>query len=68
LALCTVLWAIIDRNTPSPVVDAAKREGFEVDQEWALHRSMVIRLKRPRVAQWLSLQLQVLLTAKAIAA
>jgi len=47
LAACTVLWAIIDRKTPSPVVDAAKRQGFEVDQEWALHRSVVVRLKRP---------------------
>jgi mannosyltransferase len=46
LAACTVLWAIIDRKTPSPLVDAAQRQGFKVDQKWALNRSVVIRLKR----------------------
>lgn len=46
LAACTVLWAVIDRKTPSPLVDTARRQGFTVDQEWALNRSMVTRLKR----------------------
>ena len=45
LAACTVLWAIIDRKTPSSLVDAAQRQGFKADQEWALNRSVVIRLK-----------------------
>jgi mannosyltransferase len=47
LAACTVLWAIVDRKTAPPVVDAAKRQGFEVGQEWVLNRSTVVRLKRP---------------------
>jgi mannosyltransferase len=47
LAACTVLWAIIDRKTPSPVLDAAKRRGFQVDRKWVLNRSTIIRLKRP---------------------
>jgi mannosyltransferase len=46
LGACTVLWAIIDRKTPSPIVDAAKRQGFKVDREWAPNRTVVIRLKR----------------------
>jgi mannosyltransferase len=46
LAACTVLWAIIDRKTPSPLVDTAQRQGFKVDQGWAVNRSVVIRLKR----------------------
>jgi mannosyltransferase len=47
LAACTVLWAIVDRTTPSPVVNLAERQGFKLDHEWILHRSKVIRLKRP---------------------
>jgi len=46
LAACPVLWAVIDRGTPSPIVDAAKRQGFAFDREWTLNRSTVIRLKR----------------------
>ncbi|EID14156.1 transmembrane protein [Mycobacterium xenopi RIVM700367] len=44
LARCTVLWAIVDRTTPAPVVDAAQRQGFRVDHEQTLNRSKVIRL------------------------
>jgi mannosyltransferase len=46
LAACQVLWAIVDRATPSPVVNVAKRQGFKVDHEWILHRSTVILLNR----------------------
>lgn len=46
LAACTALWVIIDRKTPSPLVGTAQRQGFKVDQEWALNRSVIIRLKR----------------------
>jgi len=46
LATCAVLWVVIDRETPSPIVDAAKRQGFAIDREWTLNRSTVIRLKR----------------------
>jgi mannosyltransferase len=46
LANCTVLWAVIDRSTPSPVVNVAEQQGFTVDRQWMLHRSNVIRLKR----------------------
>ncbi len=46
LAACTVLWVIVDRAAPSPVVDAAQRQGFTTDQEWVLNRSKVIRMKR----------------------
>jgi hypothetical protein len=31
LAACTVLWAIIDRKTPSPLVDTVQRQGLKVD-------------------------------------
>lgn len=47
LARCTVLWAVIDRSTPSPAVNVAEQQGFTVDHQWILHRSNVIRLKRP---------------------
>jgi len=46
LAACTVLWAVVDRTTPSSVVNIAQRQGFKVDREWVLHRSNVIRLQR----------------------
>ncbi|MBS4728376.1 mannosyltransferase [Mycobacterium sp. SM1] len=46
LAVCPVLWAIIDRKMPSPVVDAARRLGFVIDREWVLNRSTVIRLTK----------------------
>jgi mannosyltransferase len=44
LAGCSVLWLVIDRATPSPLMDSAKRQGFGVDREWNLHRSLVARL------------------------
>ena len=47
LAVCQVLWAVIDRTTPSPVMDAAERQGFAVHREWTLNRSIVVRLRRP---------------------
>ena len=47
LASCTVLWAIIDRETPTPVVEAAQRQGLTIDRQWQLNRSRVVRLKRP---------------------
>ena len=46
LAACPVLWAVVDRWAPAPVVDAAKQQGFAVDRQWTLNRSIVVRLKR----------------------
>lgn len=46
LAVCTVLWVIVDRQTPSPLVVIAERQGFTVDQRWNLNRSKVFRLKK----------------------
>ncbi len=46
LAACTVLWIVIDRETPSPLLNTARRQGFRVDQQWNLNRSSVIRLNR----------------------
>ncbi|MDI3315957.1 MAG: mannosyltransferase [Mycobacterium sp.] len=46
LTVCAVLWAIIDHKTPSSLVAEAKQLGFEIDREWALNRSTVIRMTR----------------------
>jgi mannosyltransferase len=45
-AACAVLWAIIDSATPSPIINDAQRQGFTVDREWKLNRSIVVRLRR----------------------
>ncbi len=45
-AACAVLWAIIDSATPSTVIDDAQRQGFTVDREWKLNRSIVVRLRK----------------------
>ena len=46
LAECRVLWAIVDSETPSPILNEADRQGFTVDHKWSLHRSVVTRLEK----------------------
>lgn len=44
LAACAVLWAIDDRQSPSPAASAAEQQGFAVDRRWILNRTVVVRL------------------------
>ncbi len=46
LAICAVLWIVIDRATPSPLVNTAEQQGFRVSQQWNLHRSTVLRMAK----------------------
>jgi mannosyltransferase len=43
---CAVLWAIIDSATPTQTVNDAQSQGFKVDRQWKLNRSIVVRLRR----------------------
>ncbi len=46
LTACRALWAVIDRSTPSSVVNDAERQGFAIDDQWKFNRSIVVRLRR----------------------
>ncbi|HUO40899.1 MAG TPA: mannosyltransferase [Mycobacterium sp.] len=46
LVACRVLWAVVARDTPSSLLDAAGQQGFVVDQRWTLSRDAVVRLDR----------------------
>ncbi len=47
LAACTVLWLVIDSETPSALFKTAEQQGFRINQQWNLNRSTVSRLSRP---------------------
>ncbi len=46
LTACRVLWAVVDRSTPSPVVNDAEQQGFTIDDQWKFNHTTVFRLRR----------------------
>jgi mannosyltransferase len=46
LAGCSALWTLVPLDAPSPVIDAAAKQGLMVAHQWTLNRNAVVLLRR----------------------